>query len=291
VVLRFGAVGGWIELAKRVGAALARSSPPILVSVIESGSPGNIRGIESGQIDLGVGASPFPELAYLGRGEFSKPTTHVRLIAGIIGIPEPMFIVVARGGAIRSIGDLRGKRVWAGNPGWATTRLSKVLLGAAGVADQKRIENSTYKEACDKFLAGMLDALFVGTDLKSPNPRLEKLRDEVGIRILGYDTDIRAEAMKKLPGLIEVTIPKGFLGVLEEPVATVAFVHRIVVRDDLPEEVIYRVTKALWENIDALGRDLPEFSQSDPRKAAAKTLVPLHPGAARYYREMGALKD
>jgi TRAP-type uncharacterized transport system substrate-binding protein len=73
-------------------------------------------------------------------------------------------------------------------------------------------------------------------------------------------------------------------------VATVAFLHRIVVRDDIPEEVIYRFTKALWENLDALGRDLPEFSESDPRKAAARTLVPLHPGAARYYREIGALR-
>jgi TRAP-type uncharacterized transport system substrate-binding protein len=85
-----------------------------------------------------------------------------------------------------------------------------VLLDAAGVADQKRIENFEYKEALEKFGAGNLDALFVGTDLKSPDPSLEKLRDGIGIRILGCDTDIRASALKELPGLIEVTIPKGF---------------------------------------------------------------------------------
>lgn len=106
-------------------------------------------------------------------------------------------------------------------------------------------------------------------------------------RLLNFDDEFRARFLESYPYYIEYVIPKDTYG-LSEDVTTVATQNMVMVNANLDEELVYRMTKAIFENLDSLKAAAPAATDITLENAP-KTDIPLHPGAERYYKEAGIL--
>lgn len=238
-------------------------------------------------------------LAYTGKAERfkDKPAKEIRVLWAMY--PNLMHLVVAPGAGIKSVADLKGKRVSTGAPGSGTEVEAFLILEGAGVKTSElgKHERLGAAESSEFLSHGTLDAYFwsgglptasiteLSTSLARKGAKLELLD-------LAPDSELVKNLLAKFPGVMEAgVIPKGVYNT-EGDNKTLAFWNLMVCHQDVPDDQAYAVTKALFEG---------QAKLKDSVKAAKDTtvansvkfmggVIPYHPGALRYYKEIGAIK-
>lgn len=196
---------------------------------------------------------------------------------------------------IASLEDLRGKKVFLGPPGGGATRIAAQLIefttGMKAGEDFEQI-SLDWNAAAAGFMDRRFDVYINPT--VAPSPVIQQIALTSKIRFLGVsDEQLASEAMKPLlnrPGGTVATIPVGLYGgnqVNDADVTTVASIVGIGVRADLSDDLVYAMTKAFWEGRDRLVNDAPFLRDVTLDGAFAELNQTLHPGAVRYYREIG----
>jgi TRAP transporter TAXI family solute receptor len=273
--------------------ANAISNPPNLVAtaVASNGSVANINGIQSGTLESGFTQSDVAYWAYTGTGVYEgKPkVADLRLIANLY--PETIHLVARKGANIKSVADLKGKRVSLDEPGSGTLVDARIILGAYGITEKDiKPEYLKPNQAGDKMRDGSLDAFFfVGG---YPTSAISELASAGGgidlVPVTGPEVD---KMLKQYAFFAPDTIPANtYKGVGE--VKTIAVGAQWVTSAKLPEALIYEITKAMWNDstrklLDAghaKGRAITKAS------ATAGAGIPFHPGAEKFYKEAGLLK-
>ncbi len=267
---------------------------PGLIAIAQStnASAHNVTAINSGQMEAGLTGAATLYFAYHGTGKFKgKAKPKLRVIAKLY--PEDMHLVMKKGMKMGSIAELKGKRVGIAQAGSGTQIAVEMILDQHGVnrgnIDEAELNNS---QSAERIADGHLDSYFyvAGT----PVAAMIQLDNTKGMEIYSFSDSEIAGIGKILPYYGKSTIPAGTYAGVSYDVNTVAVNGILVTSADQDEQLIYDITKALWNKTSrklldtghAKGKVIREETALDGIKGLD---VPLHPGAARYYKEAGIM--
>lgn len=266
---------------------------PGMVAVAQAtlGSVANVRAIEQGALESALVQADIASFAYNAKGPFAgdKPMTGLRAIANLY--PEAVHVVVRRNSPIRTVADLRGRRVSLDLVGSGTRAVALLVLDGYGLkpGDIKQV-NSQIGPAADRVQAGSIDAFFfVGG---YPVAAVSRLAREVPIRMLPIEGSAAAAIRRQDPFLAAARLPAGTYRNVDA-VATLAVRAQWLVSEKVSAETVYGITRALWHENSRrlLDHGVPSGAEIKKESALAGIAVPLHPGAERFYREQGMLEQ
>jgi hypothetical protein len=251
------------------------------------GSTYNIGQIAQGELDFGVAQSDWQFHAYNGSSTYKgKPFQKLRAVFSIH--PEPLHIIVGGSSGIQGWDGLKGKRVNIGNAGSGQRGTMDFLMETAGwkkdvfqlATELTSTEQS--KALCD----GKIDAFIYTVGV--PNAGVSVATDGCGARIVDFDNDLAKGLVEKYPYYAWAKIPKGTYKTATEEITTFGVMATFVSSADVAEQTVYEVTRAVMDNIEDFRNLHPAFRDLDPKKMISDGLsAPLHPGAAKYYKEKG----
>ncbi|HMN92968.1 MAG TPA: TAXI family TRAP transporter solute-binding subunit [Hydrogenophaga sp.] len=255
------------------------------------GSVANINTIRAGDLDFGVAQSDWNHHGHKGTSSFQQAGAFTDLRSVFSLHPEP-FTVLARADAnIRSFNDLKGKRVNVGNPGSGTRASMEQLMAAMNwnMSDFRLAAELRADEHGPALCDNRIDAFFYGVGHPSAN-----IMDPVttcGAKLV----PITGPAVDKLvadnPFYAKANIPGGMYRGNDQPTPTYGVVATLVTSAKVPDEQVYTLVKAVFDNFDQFKRLHPALAELNPENMVKDGLsAPLHPGAARFYREKGWLK-
>lgn len=255
------------------------------------GSVFNLDAISAGYLELGLAQSDKQHQAVLGLNEWAGKGPQADLRSVFSLHHETVNLVAAVDSGIRSLADLRGKRVNIGNPRSGQYQNALDALRAAGL-DPKTdlvIESAFAAEAPRLLQDGRIDAFFC--TLGHPSGTLKEAvagpRKVRFVPIAGPGID-RLVAEKGYYILTRVPVAAFYAGTEEAAdVETFGVVATLNVAARVPEEVVYQVTRAVVDNLDLIRRQHPALSELSKAGMLQGLGAPLHPGALRYYREAG----
>ncbi len=262
---------------------------PGLVAVAQAtpGSVENLRLVNSGQLESGFAQADLAGWAYSGVKMFTGagPQTKIRAIASLFA--EAAHLVVPADSSIRSLHDLAGKRVALGEQGSGTAAVASILLAAAGLRESDVAGRYLRPgPAAEELKAGALDALFLVGGY--PVPALRDLAASIPVRLVPIEGDVVAAAEKEFRFYYPTEIPGGTYPGIETATPSLGFSALWVVNEDIGPSLVYEITKSLWrEQTTQLLAKLDPIGKLIRLDHALEGLsIPLHPGAARYYREL-----
>ena len=286
-----GTAGTYYPVGGMIANAVSQPGKIIVTAQAANGSLANVTGIAGGAIESGFSQADVASWAFTGKGVFEgKPNVPgLRLIANLY--PESVHLVVRKGSGIKSVADLKGKRVAMDEPGSGTLIDARIILAAYGLKDADlKPEYIKPNQAGDKMKDGAIDAFFfVGG---APAGAIAELATSgVGIELVAIDGP-QAEAIRKAdtffsPDLIAAETYKGVAAV-----QTLAVGAQWVTSDKADANTVYEITKALFgdaaQKMLAAGHAKGKFINRE--NAVKGAGIPFHPGAERFYKEAGLLK-
>ncbi|MBL8700541.1 MAG: TAXI family TRAP transporter solute-binding subunit [Alphaproteobacteria bacterium] len=263
----------------------------VATAVASNGSLANINAINGGQFEAGLSQADVAYWAWSGTGLFEgRPKIEsVRFLANLY--PESIQIVVRRGASIRNVADLKGKRVSLDEPGSGTLVDARIVLAAYGLSEKDvRPEYLKMGPAADRMKDGALDAFF--TVGGWPTGAIAELASsQGGIDLLPVDGPQAEKLLQQYTFFSRDVIPaEAYKGSPETK--TIAVGAQLVTSAKIPDELVYGITKALWHDETRKLLDAGHAKGKLIRKETALdgAGIPLHPGAERFYREVGLLK-
>ena len=265
--------------------------PGLIASALAAnGSVANVNAIEGGTLESGFAQGDVATWAQTGTGiwEGKPPAEKLRAIANLY--PESIHLIASEGSGIKSVADLKGKRVSLDEPGSGTLVDAQIILGAAGLTE-KDITPEYLKpdQAADRMKDGAMDAFFfVGG---YPAGAIAELASQHKVVVVPIDGDVAAKVLEN-KFFASDTVPAGTYEGNDADVTTIAVGAQWVTSADQPEELIYGITKALWNDNTRKQLDAghAKGKQITKEHALDGIGIPLHPGAERFYKEAGLLK-
>jgi len=287
---------GTPDCARSNGPGAAAAAPacgvPGLIAVAQAtqGSVENVDLVASGQVESALSQADVATWARNGGGMFAAkpPLRSLRAIASLY--PEAVHIVARRDGPIRTLTDLKGRRVALGEPESGTLADARLILEGAGLRERE-VDASYLRlgQASAALVDGQIDAFFLIAG--APVPGIADLAATMPLRLIGVPDDVaeRLKNQQQARLLGRGTIPGGAYDGIGEDVRTLTIRAIWLTSAEMPESLIYSVTRAFWS--DATQRMLttrhPLGKQIHLSAALDGVGIPLHPGAERYYREIG----
>ncbi len=233
-------------------------------------------------------AADILEAAYSGTNQFKdKPIKNLRAIGALY--PETVQFVVRANSPINSIADLKGKSVSSGAPGSGQYQLLTDLLEVHGLtrADVKE-DSSSFTQAADKIKDNNLDATLINAGL--PTAAITDLALGTEIKILPLVGPKIEQLLKKQPFYAKSILPGNTYKGVAKDVETIAVRTIWTTHAEIPDEVVYQVTKALFENLDTMSKVHAMGAHITQKTALDIGSTPVHPGAVKYYKEKGLIK-
>jgi hypothetical protein len=265
---------------------------PGLVGIAQSsnGAVDNVDAIGSGMLESGFAQSDIAHWAYTGTGiyEGKPPVANLRAIANLY--PESVHLVARKDAGISSVADLAGKRVSLDEPGSGTLVDARIILDAYGLSEEDlQAEYIKPGLAVARMHDGELDAFILVAGY--PTGSVVELCASIGCELVPIDGPQVEALLQEYKFFAKDVIPQGtYEGVPETP--TVSVGAQWVVGAEIDEDLVYGITKALWHDN---ARILLDDGHAKGRAITLETAldgigIPLHPGAERYYREVGLLQ-
>jgi TRAP transporter TAXI family solute receptor len=252
-----------------------------------AGSTYNIGNIKAGELDFGVAQSDWQFHAVNGSSKFEgKAFKGLRAVFSVH--PEPYHIIVGEDSGIMSWGDLKGKRFNIGNPGSGQRGTTEVLMKAYGTAksDFKLATELTSTEQSKALCDGKIDAY--GYTVGVPNAGVSVATDGCNAKIINLAGSVEKGLVDANSYYAFATIPKGTYKTTDSDVTTFGVMATFVTSAEVSDDIVYEVTRAVFENLDDFRKLHPAFANLDPKKMIKDGLsAPLHPGAVKYYKEKG----
>jgi TRAP transporter TAXI family solute receptor len=278
------------------GVAMAKviSEKTKIHAVVQAQSLAGEYAVEAGNAELGMGNAFDTAFFVTGTGEYQGhgPQKNVRLVAAVLPYRVAMF--VRADSPIKTLADLKGKRVSAGFDSQKTIgRIIAAHLANAGLSykDVQQVLAPNVNRGADDFIAGKTDVLFFA--LGSAKVK-QAAATAGGLRVLPIDDSPQAvKRMEEvLPGSYVMKVnPTPGLDGITAPTNVVAFDMALFTNQKVSADVIYTITKALHENKPALAAAFKPFGLFKPdHMATVMKDVPFHPGALKYYKEIGIAK-
>lgn len=258
------------------------------------GSQQNIRELDSGDIQLAMSNSAITYYAIRGEGGWDKP---YQMRAVVTLAPNVGLFITKRDAGIQTIADLKNKRVVVGPSGAGFEMFLGPLMTAHGVTYRNETQeftpvNATYSEAVSMLGDGAADAAFMGGAI--PTPAVTQAATTYDLFFVPYDEGIRKQLIRQYPFYEEMTIPaktrdgkETYRGMTEDFVAMNVGSMHLITTAGQDESLVYQITKTIWENRAEIVKQHRAGLAINETNAARFTGTPFHPGAIRFYQEIG----
>jgi len=286
--------GDWFRAGAKFSTIIPAALPELSATTVIGGGVVNVTRIGKGEAQMAFALTPYPEQGYHGQGKYPAPFKNVRLMASNLGRTVVIALLVPRDSPIKSIADLKGKRVVPGDRGWGTTELAEAMMAAAGMPPDKFKADGgslSYTSITDRSKALQdrnVDAVFIPAQVTYPE--MMAVNQAIGLRMIPFSSDLVDKTLGMVPGVIKSHVPKGLYGIVDQESPSPGFLQQLIVDAGLSDELVYRITRLWWERINEIREIAPGLNQADVRLAMENATIPFHPGAVRYYKEVGVAR-
>ena len=273
---QFGAIlGQYIENKAGVGC----------VAVSTDGSKANIQGIASGDYQMATVQSDVMAYAWKGTNTFEKEgkVDSFRVLGGLYAEAVQLITMDPE---IKTVADLAGKPVSIGAPGSGVYFNAIDVLKAAGLTEQDiSAQYQSFNDSVESLKDGKIKAAFIVAG--APTPAVVELMTTTDAYLVPIDGDVATAVMANCPYYTAYTIPAGTYEGQDEDVATITVKATMIVSADLDEDTVYNLTKAIFDNIEAIKGEHAKGAELSLENATSGMTAPFHKGAARYFQEKG----
>lgn len=281
-----GTAGVYYPLGGALGEIFNQYVPGVNASVQATGaSVANVNMLAQGQVEIAFIQNDIAFYAAGGTEMFAG--RKLDMLRGVATLyPEVIQLVALKQANIGSVADLKGKRVAVGDIGSGTEANARQILEAAGLTYQDMtVSYLSFAEAASNLRDGHIDAAFVTAGL--PTAAIQDISVQKDVVIVPIRADLAERLHQRYPFYTQVTVPAGTYRGQQTAVPTVAVKAMLVTRADLSGDLIYRLTKALFEHLDRMAQAHVRGQDISVKGAQEGMSIPLHEGAARFFREAG----
>ncbi len=241
----------------------------------------NINLMNQNKVEMAFVMSDVLSDALAGTNSFKNKIENVQQMAALY--PNYVQVVASKRSGIKTLDDLRGKRVAVGAQNSGVEVNARNILNGHGITyDDIKVDYLGYAEAADALKGGKLDAAFLTSGL--PNASLLELEQGFDLQLVSILPDNIAKIAKDKSYFIALDIPANTYG-NAEAVPTAAIMNALIIRSDLSEDDGYKLTKTFFENLDNLRNSHQAMKDVSLEQAQQGLVAPLHPGAQKYYAE------
>jgi hypothetical protein len=277
----------WDRIGQSLAGAYSQRLTNVHAVAKASGNLENeIQAFEHGATDLAI---LDVETAYVAFSAESRDETPARRLRAVAVLLSTAVQIVARNDAsVKRVADLRGKRVGVGTKGSPTDRAARLILESHNVPFSSiQPTFGSGDDAAEALRNGGLDALFLYSPFQ--NPLIADMANAGRVRLVPIDRSAIAPIEEEHHFLKATTIPGGTYKNQDDDLLTVGMDVLLVCRQDLPEPLVHDLARTLFESVPLLKEAHASAAAIDPDRGPTAA-IPLHPGAARYYREREILK-
>jgi len=253
------------------------------------GSVYNVNTVKAGELDFGMAQSDVQYQAYNGTGPLKEANKDLRAVFSVH--PEPFTVLARKEANITQFTDFKGKRFNVGNPGSGTRSAMEELLVAENMklSDFALASELKADEHGPALCDNKIDGFFYGVG--HPSANIQDPTTTCGAKLVSLTGPAIDGLVKKHSYYAYATIPGGMYSNNPQPTKTYGVLATMVTSSKVPADVVYIVTKAVFENLDEFKKLHPAFAKLEAANMVKDGLsAPLHEGAARYFREKGLIK-
>jgi TRAP transporter TAXI family solute receptor len=279
--------GSWYPLGGAIADAIQKEIPGVTLSVSPGGGVGNVEAIEFGKCDIGFSNSSSGVDGVYGRAPFKQKMPTMRQLANLY--PQYFQIAVLEDKGIKSVADLKGKRISPGPKGHTGEFAAQQVLQVYGLSykDMSKVHHVQYSDTVALMKDGHCDAWLLCTTV--PQASIMDLASTRKIRLISLPEE-KIQAIQKLnAGYIKRVIPKGTYHGVDYDVQGFGFFTHLIISAKLPDDLVYKITKTMVQNLPRYGDVVKDMKGVTAKDLAMDIGIPFHPGALRYYKEIGAL--
>jgi TRAP transporter TAXI family solute receptor len=255
---------------------------PVMAQATQ-GSAQNILLLERGSLQLGLVIAGIAFEGWNGTGAWTHDQKLRSMRALVPMYDAPITMVALKSSGIRSLTDMAGKRVAPGPPSSAGGIYAKKFFDLLDI--QATWRYGAFETLSTDMQSGLVDALI--STIAPPAPILTKLDQTGEIRFVPMSADEITKLCTAMPELSPSVVPAGTYPSMTTDYTTVGFFNFVVASKDLPDDLVYAIVKAFYANYDGLVKAVPAARESVAENAKSIPVIPFHPGALRYYRELG----
>ncbi len=248
----------------------------------------NLRLINKGEAEYAIVQNDVMDYAYNGTDLFAGEKLANIMTIGTM-YPEVVQIAVSKDSGIKTVADFKGKRISVGDAGSGVEFNAKQILEGYGLTfDDIKKSNLSFKESAEGIQNGTLDGCFITAGV--PNSALQELAFTAGLILVPVDGAAAKKICDKYGYYTTTIIPGGTYKGTDDNTPALAIKATLAVSSKLDEATVYEMTKSLFENLDELGRAHAKGKEVTKEAAITGVSVPFHPGAIKYYKEIGLMK-
>jgi len=247
----------------------------------------NLRLVGKGEAELAIVQNDTMDYAYNGTESFKEKIEGFRTVATLY--PEVVQIIINPSSGINSVADMKGKRISVGAAGSGVESNAKQILEAVGLTfDDIKASHLSFNESASAYKDKQIDGFFVTSGV--PNPAVQDVNALQKIKVLAIDDATIEKLSKKYPFYTSFSIVKDTYKGMDADAKTVAVKATLICKKDMKDDVVYEITKALFENQAELGQAHAKGKELKLQDAVKGVSVPFHPGAEKYFKEKGVIK-
>ena len=280
--------GSWIPLGGALKHMWESAIPGLQIQQQPGAGIANVRGVDEGKAQIGFANSATTVDGIEGRAPYPKKVTKVCQVANLY--PQYFQVVALADAKVNSFADLKGKTLATqpkGNTGEILTAEVLKINGMTYQSLNKVNFQASYTDAVDMMKDGHVQVFTLGTT--APASAVMDLASARDITLVPVDDKTMGALKKENPGYNRLTIKAGTYPKQDKDVAAIGYTTHIVAACDLPEDVVYRMTKAMATHVDDMAAVVKPITGLTAKEMAVDIGVPFHKGAAKYYKEVGAM--
>ena len=289
VTMMTGPQGGvWVPLGGALKNMWEKAVPGLQITSTPGAGIANVLGVDTGKAQIGFANSSSTVDGVAGRPPYKKPVSKVCQMANIY--PQYFQVVALSSANVHSFADLKGKALVTqpkGNTGEMLTGTVLKLNNMSYDSLSKVSFQAGYTDAVSLMKDGHAQVFTLGT--AAPASSVMDLASARDINLVPVDDTTMAALKKANAGYNRLLIKAGTYPNQTQDVPAIGYLTHLVVSCELPEKLVYEMTKVIAGNIPEMATINKSIGQLTPQMMATDIGVPLHPGAARYYKEVGAL--
>ena len=279
-----GTSGTYYPIGGAIAQAVSKGSDIQATAETGNASVANANLVAKGEIEIAMVQNDIAFWALNGKLMFKTPMKNLRAIAALY--PEHVQLITTKASGIKSIADLKGKRVGVGAPGSGVEGDVRAIFQVAGLRYQDmKVDFLDFGATTSRFKDNQIDAGFVVAGF--PTASIMDLATTKDITLVSFDDAFMKKLRKEHPFFVPSKVPAGTYRGIDHDVTTPAVMAILITHDKVSDEVIYKFTKAMFDNIKDIQGAHATAKQITLKTALDGLTVPLHPGAAKFYKEKG----
>jgi TRAP transporter TAXI family solute receptor len=280
--------GSWIPLGGALKNMWEQAIPGLQIQQQPGAGIANVRGVDEGKAQIGFANSSTTVDGLEGRPPYPKKVTHVCQVANLY--PQYFQVVALADANVHSFADLKGKTLVTQPKGNTSEILTAEVLKLNGMSYQSLAKvnfQAGYTDAVDMMKDGHVQVFTLGTT--APASAVMDLASARDVQLVPVDDKTMSELRGGNCGYHKLTIKAGTYPKQDKDVPAIGYSTHIVASCDLPEDVVYKMTKAMATHVADMAAVVKPITGLTPKDMAVDICVPFHKGAAKYYKEVGAM--